>query len=96
MRASIRVGVLLAVLPLSAVAIEPGPASQYQQETENWLQLQVSGKVSRRCARWRPRPSVKEACNAGWTVTPIQSLSTTSKRKAGVPSRSEARRACRR
>ena len=45
MRASIRVGVLLAVLPLSAVAIEPGPASQYQQETENWLQLQVSGKV---------------------------------------------------
>ena len=45
MRASIRVGLLLAVLPLSAVAIEPGPASQYQQETENWLQLQVSGKV---------------------------------------------------
>ena len=45
MRESIRVGVLLAVLPLSALAIEPGPASQYQQETENWLQLQVSGKV---------------------------------------------------
>lgn len=45
MRESIRVGVLLTLLPLSAFAIEPGPASQYQQETENWLQLQVSGKV---------------------------------------------------
>jgi hypothetical protein len=42
---SIRVGVLLAVLPLSALAIEPGPSSRAQQETENWLQLQVSGKV---------------------------------------------------
>ena len=42
---SIRVGVLLALLPLGAVAIEPGPSSREQQETENWLQLQVSGKV---------------------------------------------------
>lgn len=42
---SIRVGVLLALLPLGAVAIEPGPSSREQQETENWLQLQVSGTV---------------------------------------------------
>ena len=42
---SIRVGVLLALIPLGAVAIEAGPASKSQQETENWLQLQVSGSV---------------------------------------------------
>ncbi|MEC4241350.1 DUF3613 domain-containing protein [Pseudomonas sp. DSV-1] len=42
---SIRVGVLLALIPLGAVAIEPGPTPKNQQETENWLQLQVSGSV---------------------------------------------------
>ena len=41
----IRVGVLLAVLPLGAFAIGPGPVSRAQQDTENWLQLQVSGSV---------------------------------------------------
>lgn len=41
----IRVGVLLAVLPFGAFAIEPGPVSRSQQDTENWLQLQVSGKA---------------------------------------------------
>lgn len=45
MRKSIGMGVLMSVLSWSASAIEPGPASQYQQETENWLQLQVSGKA---------------------------------------------------
>ena len=42
---SIRVGVLLALIPLGAVAIESGPTPKNQQETENWLQLQVSGSV---------------------------------------------------
>lgn len=42
---SIRVGVLLALIPLGAVAIEPGPTPKNQQETENWLQLQVNGSV---------------------------------------------------
>ncbi len=41
----IRVGVLLAVLPLGAFAIGPGPVSRAQQDTENWLQLQISGKA---------------------------------------------------
>ncbi|MFH6568198.1 MULTISPECIES: DUF3613 domain-containing protein [Pseudomonas] len=42
---SIRVGVLLALLPLGALAIEPGPAAKNQQQTENWLQLQISGQA---------------------------------------------------
>ena len=42
---SIRMGVLLALIPLGAVAIEPGPTPKNQQETENWLQLQVSGRA---------------------------------------------------
>ena len=36
----------LLVLPLSALAIEPGPSSKAQQETENWLGLQVSGQAA--------------------------------------------------
>ncbi|AOZ13521.1 hypothetical protein AA042_13305 [Pseudomonas lundensis] len=44
MAMTVRVGVLLVWMPLSALAIEPGPSSRYQQETENWLQVQVSGK----------------------------------------------------
>lgn len=42
---SIRMGVMLTMLPLAAMAIEPGPASSAQQETENWLHLQSSGKA---------------------------------------------------
>lgn len=45
MKRSVQVGLLLAVLPLAASAIEPGPSSNNQKETENWLQLQVSGSV---------------------------------------------------
>ncbi len=45
MKLKLRWSFLLLVLPLSAWAIEPGPASRYQQETENWLQIQVSGKA---------------------------------------------------
>ncbi|QHF42858.1 hypothetical protein PspS35_03265 [Pseudomonas sp. S35] len=37
---------LLATLPLSAVAIEPGPSSPQQKQTEGWLQLQVSGQLA--------------------------------------------------
>ncbi|MBT2375122.1 DUF3613 domain-containing protein [Pseudomonas fluorescens] len=33
-------------LPLTALAVEPGPSSPQQQETENWLTLQVSGQVA--------------------------------------------------
>ena len=35
--------ICLALMPLGAVAIEPGPSSPYQAETENWLALQVNG-----------------------------------------------------
>lgn len=45
MKCSVHVGVLLAVLPLAASAIEPGPSSPNQKDTENWLQLQVSGRA---------------------------------------------------
>ncbi|WP_053134665.1 DUF3613 domain-containing protein [Pseudomonas sp. MIACH] len=37
---------LLATLPLTALAIEPGPSSPQQQQTEAWLQLQVSGQLA--------------------------------------------------
>ncbi|NWA00595.1 DUF3613 domain-containing protein [Pseudomonas gingeri] len=32
------------LLSLTVQAIESGPSSRYQQETENWLQLQVRGQ----------------------------------------------------
>ncbi|WP_017527860.1 DUF3613 domain-containing protein [Pseudomonas fluorescens] len=37
---------LLATLPLTAMAIEPGPSSPQQAQTEHWLQLQVSGQLA--------------------------------------------------
>lgn len=37
---------LLATLPLTALAIEPGPSSVYQRQTEGWLQLQVKGQLA--------------------------------------------------
>lgn len=37
---------LLAALPLTALAIEPGPSSPYQKQTEGWLQMQVTGQLA--------------------------------------------------
>ena len=42
---AMRVGLLLAVIPMGVWAIEPGPASRDQLDTEEWLQIQVSGKA---------------------------------------------------
>ncbi|KQV10160.1 hypothetical protein ASC74_12070 [Pseudomonas sp. Root329] len=36
----------LLALPLTTYAIDPGPASAQQQETEGWLQLQRSNKAA--------------------------------------------------
>ncbi|MVV49962.1 DUF3613 domain-containing protein [Pseudomonas sp. PB120] len=36
----------LLALPLSAHAIDPGPSSPQQQETEGWLQLQSSNTAA--------------------------------------------------
>lgn len=36
----------LALLPLAASAIEPGPSSPQQAETEKWLTLQVNGHAA--------------------------------------------------
>jgi hypothetical protein len=36
----------LLALPLAAHAIDAGPASPQQQETEGWLQLQARNKVA--------------------------------------------------
>ena len=38
--------VCLALLPLSASAIEPGPSSPQQAQTEKWLTLQVNGDAA--------------------------------------------------
>ncbi|MFJ7284089.1 DUF3613 domain-containing protein [Pseudomonas sp. NPDC099000] len=37
---------VLLALPLTSHAINPGPASPQQQETEGWLQLQSSNKAA--------------------------------------------------
>lgn len=36
----------LLTLPLAALAIEPGPSSPQQAETEAWMALQPSGRVA--------------------------------------------------
>ncbi len=46
----------LLALPLTVLAIEPGPSSKAQQETEHWLGLQVSGQAA--------SPTVQRATSA--------------------------------
>lgn len=38
--------VCMVCLSTTAWAIEPGPSSPYQQGTEQWLQLQISGVIA--------------------------------------------------
>ncbi|PRA30645.1 DUF3613 domain-containing protein [Pseudomonas poae] len=38
--------ICLALLPLAASAIEPGPSSPQQAETENWMALQLNGRAA--------------------------------------------------
>lgn len=38
----------LLIVPLSAMALDAGPSSPQQQETENWLVLQSRNKVASR------------------------------------------------
>jgi hypothetical protein len=38
--------ICLALLPITASAIEPGPSSKYQAETERWMALQVDGRAA--------------------------------------------------
>ena len=39
----------LLALPLTSHAIDPGPTSRQQQETEGWLQLQSSKNAASQC-----------------------------------------------
>ncbi|WP_294734639.1 DUF3613 domain-containing protein [uncultured Pseudomonas sp.] len=44
MRLTLLAALLSASVPLTALAIEPGPSSPQQKQTEGWLQMQVSGE----------------------------------------------------
>jgi hypothetical protein len=44
MKLTLLAALLSASVPLTALAIEPGPSSPQQKQTEGWLQLQVSGE----------------------------------------------------
>ncbi|QLG91151.1 DUF3613 domain-containing protein [Pseudomonas yamanorum] len=46
MKAHYLASLALLTLPLTALAIEPGPSFPQQQETENWLTLQASGQMA--------------------------------------------------
>lgn len=52
----------LLTLPLSAVAIDAGPASAQQQETEGWLLLQSRNKVA------SPKPQTATATERDLTM----------------------------
>ncbi|MFJ3483651.1 DUF3613 domain-containing protein [Pseudomonas sp. NPDC090202] len=46
MKSVLLTGLCLAGLSGAAMAIDPGPSSPTQQQTEAWLQLQASGKAA--------------------------------------------------
>jgi len=55
----------LALLPLSALAIEPGPSSPQQAETENWMALQINGPVASPTPQ-RATPAEREQSLQRW------------------------------
>ena len=55
----------LALLPLGAMAIEPGPSSPQQAETENWLAVQVDGRVASPTPQ-RTTPAEREQALQRW------------------------------
>ncbi|MDQ0650918.1 DUF3613 domain-containing protein [Pseudomonas cedrina] len=55
----------LALLPLSALAIEPGPSSAQQAETENWLALQIEGRAASPTPQ-RTTPAEREQALQRW------------------------------
>ena len=58
----------LALLPLAAMAIEPGPSSPQQAETENWLAVQVDGRVASPTPQ-RTTPAEREQASQRWLET---------------------------
>lgn len=55
----------LALLPLSALAIEPGPSSPQQAETEYWMALQINGRAASPTPQ-RTTPAEREQALQRW------------------------------
>ncbi|PQZ92427.1 MULTISPECIES: DUF3613 domain-containing protein [Pseudomonas] len=55
----------LALLPLAASAIEPGPSSPQQAETENWMTLQINGRAASSTPQ-RTSPAEREQALQRW------------------------------
>ncbi|MGY2176648.1 DUF3613 domain-containing protein [Pseudomonas azotoformans] len=55
----------LALLPLGALAIEPGPSSPQQAETENWMALQINGRAASPTPQ-RATPAEREQSLQRW------------------------------
>ncbi|ETK24197.1 DUF3613 domain-containing protein [Pseudomonas sp. FH1] len=55
----------LALLPLGAMAIEPGPSSPQQAETENWMALQINGRAASSTPQ-RATPAEREQSLQRW------------------------------
>lgn len=58
----------LALLPLMANAIEPGPSSPRQAETENWMALQLSGREASPIVQ-KITPAEREQAMQRWLDT---------------------------
>lgn len=48
MKGIVLIGFFAMAFTCTALAVEPGPSSAPQKQTENWLQLQASGKAASR------------------------------------------------
>lgn len=62
-------GLACLALPLLASAIEAGPSSPRQAETENWMALQLSGRAASANPRKPRRQNANRRSSAGWTAT---------------------------
>jgi hypothetical protein len=65
MKLTLLATLLLAGLPMTALAIEPGPSSPQQKQTEGWLQLQVSGERAS-ANRQKASPAERDQAMQRW------------------------------
>jgi len=72
----------LLALPLSVLAIEPGPSSPQQKETENWMTLQLSGQAASSIPQ-KATPAERELASQRWLESHKHPIPEFFEQKAG-------------
>lgn len=86
-RLTVFAGLAWLALPLSVLAIEPGPSSLQQQETEQWLNLQPSKQAPSPVAQ-KAAPTERDLALQRWLKSYEHAIPEYFEQKAGGQSQS--------